>query len=161
MLDNTFLAKYRVAAIRPRPDLERVPTRCVGQPEVQADAKVVRMSEGALAHLVDPTALVESMVRRKPQSLRREPQGIEEVALAGTVGTHKDSERRQLYIAGRNALVVAEGYARDHHGRSQVPCLPVTSLETRLFRISHSQGTAGIATRIALDHAFGHVVNML
>ena len=76
------------------------------------------MAAGTPANLVEPTALVQSVVGRNPQSLRRKAQGIKEVAFAGPVGTHEDSERRQLNIAGCNALVVAQGYACDRPGIS-------------------------------------------
>ncbi len=70
-MDSAFLTSNDITALRPCTNFERVPSSRVGQPKTHADAEMVGMTSGATANFVDPSPLVQCVIRRKAQSLSR------------------------------------------------------------------------------------------
>ena len=100
----------------PSPDFEGVQTGCLRHAEVDPDGEVVGVTARAPPHFVDPAAFAQGVFGRETQGLRDEAERVEEVALAGTVRSDEKRERRQRDVASGDALVVAQGDARDRDG---------------------------------------------
>src|SRR5947199_2388391 len=64
------------------------------------------------------------MVERAAQGVCHEAQGVEEVALTGTVRPHQEGERAEIHVAAGDALVVLQENSGDEgwirHGSREV-----------------------------------------
>ena len=107
-MNGTLLSPHDVAAFGTGADLERIPARTEGQPEIKTDAKAVRMAARASSDLADASTLPKCVVQRETQSRCGKAERIEKIALAGAVRSNQDRQRRQFDIAGGDALVNSE-----------------------------------------------------
>src|SRR6266705_2201751 len=76
--------------------------------EVQPDPKVARMTTRPTANLVDSATIAEGVVHGPVEGVGDKSQGIQEVALPGTVGPNQERERLQGDVAAADALIVGD-----------------------------------------------------
>ena len=114
--NDAVLPPDPVPTLGPSPDFEGVPAGRLRHAEVDPDGEVVGVAARAPPHFVDPAAFAQGVFGGETQGLRDEAERIEEVALAGAVRSDEKRERRQRDVASGDALVVAQGDARDRDG---------------------------------------------
>jgi hypothetical protein len=79
-----------------------------------------RVSAASSPYLIDSASLAQCVIESRPQRIRHEPKGIQEIAFAGPVRTNEKCQSAQLHVARRYALVVFDDYAAKKRGVGHV-----------------------------------------
>ena len=74
----------------------------------QTQSEMVGMSTGTPAHLVNAPTIAESVLKSTPKRVRYEAERIQEIALSGSIRSHKKGKRSELNVARSDTLVVLE-----------------------------------------------------